>query len=132
MNPDIFSDGRDGSRWPIGGCYGSSELPTLAPRRSWGQIFVKYREETENKQMRQGSGPRFSRWALPNPSVQAGSPLRPNRAASSRPTIFQSARLWMQSGPAITMWAAGLSSSRERNIWSGDEGMRNRPMTSRK
>ena len=45
------------------------------------KFFVKYREETKNKQMRQGLGPRFSRKAPTNPSVQAGSPLRPNRAA---------------------------------------------------
>ena len=64
----------------LGGATGqaSCQLSILGDPRA--KFLVKYQEETKNKQMRQGSGPRFSRWALP-PSVQASSPLRPNRAA---------------------------------------------------
>ena|SRR5215831_9468230 len=81
MNSDIFSGRRDGSRWADGGgAIGRASCRQSLLGDPGVKIFVKYREETKNKQMRQGSGPRFSRWALP-PSVQASSPLRPNRAA---------------------------------------------------
>jgi hypothetical protein len=65
----------------LGGATGqaSCQLSILGDPRA--KFLVKYQEETKNKQMRQGSGPRFRREVPPTPSVQAGSPLRPNRAA---------------------------------------------------